>query len=469
MRNFWRMARRKNHKNMEKDVERQLPEAFRRSMRDLIPQEYGEYLDSLQKPGALGLRVNTCRWTPQECVARTGLSLTPVPWTTNGFYYEEGEQPAKDPYYYAGLYYLQEPSAMAPASLLPVEPGDRVLDLCAAPGGKSTELGARLKGEGLLFANDISSSRAKGLLKNLERFGLAQICVASETPEKLAAAYPEYFNKILVDAPCSGEGMFRRESAMIREWQKRGPGYYAPLQRKLLDWAVRLLQPGGTLMYSTCTFSRLENEEAVLEMLGSHPELELLPIPAFEGAEEGSGLPGCLKLFPHRIKGEGHFIAMLQKKQSSSRPEETRPGCGEAYEAPCEMRRFLEHTNTSWEWNRFFHQGESVYYLPKGFWPVSGIRYLRTGLWMGTIKNNRFEPSQALAMVLDSRSFTPSISFCHGDDRVLRYLKGETVELREEPPIKGWCLVCVEGFSLGFAKGMSTTLKNKYNPGWRWM
>ena len=185
----------------------------------MLGQEYEAYLDSFKEPSGPGLRVNTLKWTSEECKGRMedmGISglLEPIPWISNGFFYGQEERMAKNPYYYAGLYYLQEPSAMTPASVLNVCPGDWVLDLCAAPGGKSTELGAKLKGEGILFANDISNSRAKALLKNLEMFGIANICVTSETPEKLRKAYPESFHKILVDAPCSGEGCFGR----IRIW-----------------------------------------------------------------------------------------------------------------------------------------------------------------------------------------------------------------------------------------------------------
>lgn len=275
----------------------QLPELYQESMKTLLGEEYEQYLESFEKPFSRGIRVNTRKWTPGECVSamrRSGLceSLAPVPWIPNGLFYEEGLKLSKNPYYYAGLYYLQEPSAMTPASVLPVNPGDRVLDLCAAPGGKSTELGARLKGKGLLFANDISNSRAKALLKNLELFGIPNICVASESPEKLAVSYPEYFDKILVDAPCSGEGMFRREPDMVKDWLEKGPEYYGPVQREIVEQALKMLKPGGTMVYSTCTFSRTEDEEVILEVLEKHREMELIPVPRFEGACDGIGLSG---------------------------------------------------------------------------------------------------------------------------------------------------------------------------------
>lgn len=460
----------------------QLPEAYQESMKALLGGEYELYLESFRRPSSRGLRVNTWKWTPQECVSgmsRNGIcdSLTPVPWIPNGFFYEEGARLSKNPYYYAGLYYLQEPSAMTPASVLPVNPGDRVLDLCAAPGGKSTELGAKLKGKGLLFANDISNSRAKALLKNLERFGIPNICVTSESPKKLASAYPEYFDKILVDAPCSGEGMFRRDPDMVKDWVKKGPEYYGPVQREILEQALGMLKPGGELVYSTCTFSRTEDEEVILEVLERHKEMELVPLFKFEGACDGIGLPGCIRLFPHKIRGEGHFLAMLRKKESGEKMSEG----GERFSKETgrmprqllkseEFTEFMDKVPGLNDPGRFFAFQDSVYYLPEDFTPRAGIRYLRTGLLVGSIKNGRFEPSQAFAMTLNEDTFPDSVSFSAEDERVIRYLKGETVLLTDkEKQKKGWRLVCVDGFALGFAKGAGMALKNKYYPGWRWM
>lgn len=448
-------------------------------MKELLGDEYNDYLNSFDVPRIYGLRANTRKWTPEECRSRIQTALTPVPWISNGFFYEEEARMSKDPYYYAGLYYLQEPSAMTPASVLPVEPGDKVLDICAAPGGKSTELGAKLKGEGLLFANDISNSRAKALLKNLELFGIPNICVTSETPEKLASVYPEYFDKILIDAPCSGEGMFRKDPDMLKDWLDKGPEFYAPIQREILEQALVMLKPGGFLVYSTCTFAKLEDEDVITDVLFSHPEIELVPIPRFEGACDGIGLSGCIRLFPHKIRGEGHFLAMLHKKESLNAASGTSlhsakyagsKKAGIKLEKEPDLAAFLDQTKLKWDTARFYVRDDSVYYLPEEFEPAKSIRYLRTGLLVGTLKKGRFEPSQAFAMVLGPDSFKNCVSFAHDDERVIRYLKGETISLLdEEPAVKGWCLVCVDGYALGFAKGSGSTLKNKYYPGWRWM
>lgn len=458
--------------------ELKLSEEYLNRMRDLLgEEEFSAYLKSFDEERLYGLRVNTAKVTPEAFPELVSWDLKPVPWIPNGFYYEGTERPAKDPYYYAGLYYLQEPSAMTPAMLLPVEPGDRVLDLCGAPGGKSTELGVKLAGKGVLISNDISNSRAKALLKNLELWGISNICVTSETPDKLADVFGPWFDKILIDAPCSGEGMFRKDDDMVKSYEERGPEYYSEIQKEITDQAVRMLAPGGLLLYSTCTFSRCEDEEIICHILENHQEMELIRLPLFEGASGGIGLDGCIRLFPHKIKGEGHFISLLRKNGSgaertaagSRERSRTEPQGKKAPALPTELTDFLALMNREFDGSRIMIKNDSVYYLPENFVPAKELRYLRTGLLLGELKNKRFEPGQALAMTLHAEEFRQTISWKKEDDRVIRYLKGETISLTpEEGPVKGWCLVCVDGYPLGFAKGTGMALKNKYYPGWRW-
>ena len=440
--------------------ELKLSEEYLNRMRDLLgEEEFSAYLKSFDEERLYGLRVNTAKVTPEAFPELVSWDLKPVPWIPNGFYYEGTERPAKDPYYYAGLYYLQEPSAMTPAMLLPVEPGDRVLDLCGAPGGKSTELGVRLAGKGVLISNDISNSRAKALLKNLELWGISNICVTSETPDKLADVFGPWFDKILIDAPCSGEGMFRKDDDMVKSYEERGPEYYSEIQKEITDQAVRMLAPGGLLLYSTCTFSRCEDEEIICHILENHQEMELIRLPLFEGASGGIGLDGCIRLFPHKIKGEGHFISLLRKNgggaertaAGSRERSRTEPQGKKAPALPTELTDFFALMNREFDGSRIMIKNDSVYYLPENFVPAKELRYLRTGLLLGELKNKRFEPGQALAMTLHAEDFRQTISWTP-----------------EEGPVKGWCLVCVDGYPLGFAKGTGMALKNKYYPGWRW-
>lgn len=452
--------------------EMKISEEFLKKMRELLgEEEYKAYLASFDEERLYGLRVNTLKIAPERFSQMVDFKIEPVPWIDNGFYYEGKDRPAKDPYYFAGLYYLQEPSAMTPASLLPITPGDNVLDLCAAPGGKSTQLGEKLKGKGLLVANDISNSRAKALLKNLELLAIENICVTSEKPKKLKETFGEFFDKILIDAPCSGEGMFRKDADMVKSYEERGPEYYCKIQKEIADQAVDMLVPGGFLLYSTCTFSVCENEDVIHYLLEQHKEMELIRLPLFEGASDGIGLLGCLRLFPHKIKGEGHFMALLKKRGGKEKHSVSIKNPPKEAALPSELLDFLSMILKPLNRSRILVKNDLVYYLPDPFPEHAGkLRYLRTGLFLGEIKKNRFEPGQALAMALKPEEFKQSISWEKKDDRVIRYLKGETISRKEEEgPVKGWCLVCVDGFPLGFAKGCGFTIKNKYYPGWRWM
>lgn len=486
-----------------------LPEEFLNEMKALLGSEYEDYLASLKEPWRPGLRVNTLKAEPEEVNQLLGWDLKPVSWVREGFYYHPALRPARHPAYYAGLYYLQEPSAMTPGALLPVKPGQRILDLCAAPGGKSTQLAARLQGYGLLVSNDASASRARALLKNLELAGAANICVTAETPQRLAQAFPEFFDGVLVDAPCSGEGMFRRDESMVKDWLLKGPDYYAPIQREILAQAVGLVKPGGLILYSTCTFSPREDEGTVEAILQQFPQMELVPLePSLVlGAAESRRLPGALRLFPHRLAGEGHFLALLKKTGQTgkmavgegrdlagagaggtkARRRGGRLGDGgrkgargagsretgasfasssqEAKIGP-EAAEFMARCGLSPREERLKRVGEDIYLLPEGLEPPGALHYLRTGLFLGTEKKGRFEPSQALAMALLSGQYPDRAEFSMEDPWVLRYLKGETLPWSGQGT--GWRLVCAQGWPLGWAKAAGTSLKNKYYPGWRW-
>ncbi|MBO5237603.1 MAG: RsmB/NOP family class I SAM-dependent RNA methyltransferase [Lachnospiraceae bacterium] len=450
-----------------------LPERFELRMKEMLGEEFPEYQESLDTPSFHGLRVNTGKISVEEFLRISPFSLKPVPWCSNGFYYEDTVQPAKHPYYFAGLYYIQEPSAMTPASVIPVEEGDRVLDICAAPGGKSTELAAKLNGTGLLVSNDISNSRAKALLKNLELFGVPNMLVVSEPSNVIADYFQGFFDKILIDAPCSGEGMFRKANTMVKAWESNGVEMFVNLQQSILREMVKCLRPGGTLVYSTCTFSPEENEQAMDYLLELDSDLELVELPMYEGFDKGHPewsltknpeVQKCRRLWPHHIQGEGHFVAMLHKKEGMDghgvnwyRPTKIK--------LPEEVLKFLNGIHWDWDMSRMELQKERLYYLPKEMPNIKGLRLLRNGLFLGELKKNRFEPSQSLAMALRMEEYENAISLPVSDERVLRYLKGETIELEGR---NGMVLFGVDGFPLGWGKLANGTLKNKYLAGWRW-
>ncbi len=512
-----------------------LPVKFEDRMRRLLGEEYKEYLASYSKPHFGGIRVNTLKISPEEFEKICPFSIKKIPWTTNGYYYDIKEQPARHPYYHAGLYYIQEPSAMTPASLLPVKPGDKVLDLCAAPGGKSTELGAKLKGEGLLVSNDISNSRAKALLKNIELFGIRNALVLSEAPEKLLKYFPEYFDKILIDAPCSGEGMFRKSQPMIKNWEEFGVDYYHEIQKEIIIYAARMLKPGGMMLYSTCTFSPEENEGTIAFLLEQYPEFQVvkaLPDPSvlkelnlsYEGFDSGKPewlereitqeikdqLANGIRLWPHKLNGEGHFMALLRKNTGTeikavesalesmdaitnraaeqvTPMQSSRANVGkqsikssvisnksdiseEASEflktvkivQPGMKLEFLEHIESL-----YVHENR-IYLVPEMLPDLKGLRVLRQGLLLGEMKKQRFEPSQALANALTPLEYDKIINLSGDSMGAIRYLKCESIEAPEDC-LDGWQLVCADGFPLGWAKTAKGSLKNKYQAAWRWM
>ena len=456
-----------------------LPTAFEEKMRALLGEEFEDYIACYEEPRYYGLRVNTRKISVTEFLKICPFEIRSIPWIENGFYYDgEKEAPAKHPYYFAGLYYLQEPSAMTPASRLPIEPGDKILDVCAAPGGKATELGSRLGSEGILAANDISNSRAKGLLKNMEVFGIGNMLVLSEEPGRLLEYFPEYFDKILIDAPCSGEGMFRKDKKMIKAWEEHGPEFFSKIQRSIITQAAQMLKPGGMLLYSTCTFDAAENECTIEYLLKKYPEFKIKELKSYEGFADGmpevtkSKSPDfkkTVRIFPHKMHGEGHFLALLQKGQAE--PEETRTSGNKAVkEMPEELRVFFRNIDMKLDPKRLDIHGERVYYMPEGLPDVRGIRFLRTGLLLGELKKKRFEPSQALAMSLKKEQYPYIIDLPVHDERIRKYLKGETLDLEDvvSAKEKGWYLFCVDGYPLGWGKLASGMLKNKYLPGWRW-
>lgn len=458
-----------------------LPEEFGAKMKELLKEEFPDYIACYDKPRYFGLRVNTNKIPAEEFEKICPFPIWPVPWISNGYYYDgERDVPSKHPYYYAGLYYLQEPSAMTPASRLPVDPGDKVLDVCAAPGGKATELGAGLKREGVLVANDLSSSRAKGLLKNIEVFGIGNVLVLSEEPGKLSAYFPEYFDKILIDAPCSGEGMFRKDRKMIKAWEEHGPEFFSNIQKSIILQAAGMLKPGGMLLYSTCTFDGRENEQVIEHLLEKCPEFHIIPMEGYEGFCKGRPevtktncpeLINTVRIFPHKMEGEGHYLALLKKgeaKEANAAAVDKKGGRGKA-RLPQELENFLKDVSVSFDLRRMDIRGERVYYMPESLPDVRGIRFLRTGLLLGELKKNRFEPSQALAMYLKKEEYAKAIDLSAEDERIFRYLKGETLDVSDliEDGDKGWYLVCVDSYPLGWGKLAGGTLKNKYLPGWR--
>ncbi len=449
-----------------------LPQQYIENMKQLLGEnEYQQYLQSFEQKKHTGLRINTLKWSIQEFLSKKVFDVECVPWCEEGFYCNEEIRPAKYPYYAAGLYYIQEPSAMSSAAILPINKEDCVLDICAAPGGKSTQLGAKLGQTGVLVCNDISAGRTKALLKNIELFGITNTIVMSETPQKLSKYFKNYFDKILIDAPCSGEGMFRKDSDMVKNWNNDLISHCIQQQKEILQYSADMLKPGGMLLYSTCTFSIEENENIINHFLQYHNEFHIVPIQKKWGFQNGIGdetLQCCARLFPHKLKGEGHFLALLQKQYTQ-------------YDTILEMEieQIDKRISFFWEFekqvlNANWQKGKGIYkiygddlcYIPKNVPILKGLRVLRSGLQLGTFKKNRFEPSQAFACALNKKDVKNCIDFPLQDNKVVRYLKGESIDVENQKD--GWCIVCVDGYTLGWGKVQKGRLKNKYAVNWKW-
>ena len=550
-----------------------LPEQFTNRMKEMLKEEYEDFAACYGNDHAHSLRINPLKGTKEQynqtSVFKEREPLKEqVAWEENGFYYEDSLQPGKHPFHEAGVYYIQEASAMAPASICKgAEPnfvnyadakktgtkndtegqrekknaddfrffGERILDLCAAPGGKSTQMAAAMAGRGILFSNEIHPARAKILSENIERMGIVNDIVLNHDPKVLAERFPSYFHRILVDAPCSGEGMFRKNEEAVNQWSLENVKLCAQRQEEILECAYTMLMGGGILVYSTCTFAPEEDEDMIVHFLTEHPDMKLLPVPLVGGMEPGlmmseslmkllqnqeqseknttydteerirKELQKTVRLWPHKVKGEGHFAALLQKEGAAclmmndremNRNSDSNRGEGfsvmwnssrsqdkegektgkhkrkgnmkdSSFQAIAAFEQFEAQTlNPSWregkEGASYLTFGDQLYLVPEGTPELHGLKVLRPGLHLGTFKKDRFEPSHALALSLKSKDVKDAIDLSVED--ALKYIEGYTFPAEKR---KGWCLVTVEGYSLGFGKAAGGSLKNHYPKGLR--
>ena len=451
-----------------------LPLNYTEQMKALLGDEFEAFINSYDEPRHYGLRLNQLK-VPKGFSDVLSYDLESIQWCETGFYYKEEVRPAKDPYYAAGCYYIQEPSAMTPASALMAKPGDKVIDLCAAPGGKTTHIASDLQGEGLIVTNDISPSRVKNLNKNVQLAGIRNGLVMSEDPIKLAVRWPGVFDKVLVDAPCSGEGMFRKEPKLVISWTNSGPEEFVEVQRSILSSAHELLKPGGVLVYSTCTYNTDENEKNIQWFLDEYSEYSIDPIADKLGISDGLALMdspelvGCGRVWPHKDKGEGHFVARLIKGTSErSIPHINGSKASIDQDGLEGIEGFMKGvgiTEDTLPLDRLNRIKDTIYLLPDTILDTKKLRVFSNGWLLGTMKRGRFEPSQAFASGLTISEVEKVVILKVTTDQSVRYLKGETIPV--DAP-NGWHLVTIEGLSLGWGKVVNKRLKNKLEPSWRW-
>ena len=427
-----------------------LPEGFLKRIEGQLGEEYADFLHSLERPRAVALRFNPLKGEAPELP----FVKQPVPWEENGYYYDPEARPGLHPYHEAGVYYLQEASAMSAVALLDPQPGERVCDLCAAPGGKSTQIAGRMGAEGFLLCNEIHPKRAQILARNIERMGIANAVVTNESPNRLAERFPDFFDRVLIDAPCSGEGMFRKEEAAVTDWSEETVAMCARRQAEILHAGAALLKPGGRLVYSTCTFAPEENEQCVEGFLKSHPEFTLEQVDAPWFTPVGTGM---FRLWPHKLLGEGHFVAVLRKAEGPW--EEIPLASGE--KLPKEWTEFAKDLDICLPAGKAVFFGQSLYWAPEEMPNIRGVKVLRPGLELGILKKDRFEPAHALALWLKDAKRTENLP--PEGNSIQAFMRGETIS----SPIRGWTLVQVNGFSIGWGKGDGKVLKNHYPKGLR--
>lgn len=427
-----------------------LPKEFLERMERQLGTEYPAFLESLERPRAVALRLNPLKGD----LPRLPFMQTAVDWEKMGYYYDPQARPGLHPYHDAGVYYLQEASAMSAVALLDPQPGEQICDLCAAPGGKATQIAGRMLGEGFLLCNEINPKRAKILSRNVERMGVANALVTNEHPARLAEKYAGMFDRVLIDAPCSGEGMFRKEEAAVTDWSPETVAMCAHRQGEILHSGAALVRPGGRLVYSTCTFAPEENEQCVAQFLQSHPEFvpEAVDAPWFTPA--GTGF---FRLWPHKLLGEGHFVAVLRKLDGE--PCQTPLQAGE--KLPKLWSEFARELDIVLPEGKALSFGQSLYWVPTEFPDIKGIRVLRPGLELGEVKKDRFEPAHALALWLKTAGRTEDLPA--ESTKMQAYLRGETVESQH----RGWTLIRCDCYSIGWGKGDGKVLKNHYPKGLR--
>lgn len=430
-----------------------LPQAFIEKYRALLGAEADAFFASFEKPNQSGFRVNPLKEVQQSFAH----PIEQMPWS----YY--GKVSGKSIAHVTGLVYSQEPAAQVVGQVASPQKGMKVLDLAAAPGGKSTHLLSYLDNTGLLVSNEISSKRASILVENIERFGARNVVVTNESAQRLSKVFPRYFDLIVLDAPCSGEGMFRKDPAAMEYWTADYPSKCAVLQKEILQAAMEMLAPNGRLVYSTCTWSPEENEEVVDWLLKEYP-VELLPIEHINGMVSGISQPETARMYPHRFRGEGQFVAHLQLDGGEATPR-LKPSKSNLNRDQQQLWAEFAQKHLAIELRGMLQVfGDYLYLLPEGLPDLSKLKIARNGLHLGTFKKKRFEPSFALGVALQPKESKKTVYL--GEEDFPAYVAGETVAVSTDL-VNGWHQVVVNGNGLGFAKIVSGTLKNAYPKGLR--
>jgi len=429
----------------------QLPEIFLDRMKHLMDgEELSMFLDSFDRPRYSGLRANTLKTSQDKLKGLLPELSEQVPWCSEGFYFDEALYPGRLPLYLSGLYYIQEPSAMYPVSISGIKPGERVLDLCASPGGKSIQAAGLLQNQGILVCNDANPSRISSLIKNIELFGVTNSVIFNKDAKDLVAGFESFFDCIIADVPCSGEGMFRKEGSITGSYLSKPPEEYVRIQSEILESADHMLSGNGRIIYSTCTFNREENEDVIDRFLDSHDSYTVI--------NEKK------RIWPHKDKGEGHFVCVLNKNDEIKTRNDLEV-IEEETSMPFEFEKFCMENLNGFPKGDFFRRGSSLHFSQIEHHKISRADHIKRGLYLGEIKNGRFDPSNPLVLSLGAKDIKRTLDLEHKDMALDKYLKGET--LLGEIGENGFLAVLCEGYTIGWAKKDGSIIKNHYPKTWR--
>jgi NOL1/NOP2/sun family putative RNA methylase len=445
-----------------------LPERFKNNMRGILTEDYEAFINSFDEKNYKAIRRNSLKISKGEFETRLNYLREQVAWCEEGYYIDDEIRPGKDIGYHCGLFYIQEPSASLPVEILNPKPGEKVLDLCAAPGGKTTQIGVKMKNTGVLVANDISYNRLLPLKRNIQLFGITNSIIVNENPVKLTSVFENYFDKILVDAPCSGEGMFRRDEKTKNKYETFESDYFTKIQKTLLNEATNLLKPDGQIVYSTCTFSREENEDIIEWFLNENKDFELIEPENIKVFEKyiSKGLKGyekALRIWPHKNKGDGHFAALLKRSGNQDYAYSHKKNI-EVMSIENDMDFFKEiNLHNIKDYSLSVSKGNRIISFD-GEIDTKKLNVIYKGIELGFLKDKRFMPSQSFAMALKKDNVGERIELDSETPEALKYLKGETLFCEGK---NGWKLVCIDGFPVGWGKLSNGILKNHYMKEWR--
>ena len=450
-----------------------LPERFCERARELLGEEYPDFLAALEGEAIRGVRANLIKTNAKRVSELFGEEINPLDYCDNGFTVESSIRLGHTAEHHAGMIYAQDPGAMATVAAIELRGDELVLDACAAPGGKSSQVAEQLT-TGSLLSNEYVPKRAKIIVGNFERLGVKNALVTSLDTAQLGKMYDAVFDLVIVDAPCSGEGMFRKSEEALAEWSEENVRLCAERQIDILNNLAPTVKGGGRLLYSTCTYAPEENEFAVDAFLKSHPDFHIVRVKdevervtrdgiRFEGIS-AENIEYCRRFYPHVSRGEGQFLALLERENNNKMSAFIYNDCTKPLSKSerSAVEAFFRDSLTEAPEGRLAKYGENIVLISHGL-PVPPHSVFMSGVLVGEIAGSVFKPSHQFFSVF-GELFKSRLYLTQGDREVDDYLLGREIASEAK---NGWCAVIYEGSCLGGGKVSGGRLKNHYPKGLR--